>query len=447
MARTAGLLRDPKFTPAVSSTPVNRNRHRSVDGTRGPQSQSNSCDRVGTPKRNRRASTSFPVRTLGRKRRQTITVEVMDKRQKTTSGSVVPDDSGSRHPDDHSLFEKMTSYMDKKFLASDTKVEAVSAKLDSVSSTVSLLSTKVDSHAADISKLQAEVLSLKAAPIDGVRRQVQKVISDMGPAAPGGANREEIQRMNNEIQKLKVIHEVKSSRSGSQVASEDESRYWLSRRTVRIWPVNGTNSKELWEATGNFFYGVLKIPEGILEEKAVEHIRRICPVNRKNKQRVHNEVLVRLRDVETRDMIQSYAPNLADTRGRAGLRLDVPCHMTGAFKCLERYGHVIKKRHGQSLKWHVNFDDMNLSLYLSIKLPGASNWEKLDLETAKEGLKEMDREGLHLFRERLGSQLSSGSDSDRTPSVTEVEMIEESSLPRSATLEKYRKKPTWGEGR
>ena len=183
-----------------------------------------------------------------------------------------------------------------------------------------------------------------------------------------------------------------------------------------------------------------------LEESSVEAIKRVGQQNKpkRMRQNVHNEVIVYFKDVATRDMIQSYAPNLAEHRGKAGLRLEVPCHLTGCFKCLEKYGHIMKKDH-PDLKWHIHFDDVELSLKINLKLGDSTGWDRVDFATAREAVRLADRQSVDAFRGRLTSSQSS---SNQDPLDDEVMEIENNgpSLPTSATLEKFRgkRKTPWG---
>ena len=278
-----------------------------------------------------------------------------------------------RRSSDH-LFERMCGYMNKKFAGMDTKADGISAKVDGVSASVTLLAARVDGNASDISNLQKQIDRIKS----GLRER--------GP---------DILRLDNEIEKLKVVNKVWSdANADGRQPGADEKRYWLARRAVRVWPVEGLTIKDLWSATGRFFFDVLRVPEENLEESSVEAIRRVSPQNRTRRRRndLHDEVVVHFKDFSTRDMIQSYAPNLSEHRGRgkAGMRLEVPCHLTGCFKCLERYGNIMKKQH-PGLKWHINYDDVELSLMLSMKFPDGESWERVNLELGGQRVGSRDR--------------------------------------------------------
>ena len=89
-----------------------------------------------------------------------------------------------------------------------------------------------------------------------------------------------------------------------------EAEYWKARRSIRCWPVNATPN-DLWGKTGDFFTLTLGIPVSCLPQSSVESIRRISSKRSTRPARIQNEVLVTFKDVAVRDMVMSYAPNLA----------------------------------------------------------------------------------------------------------------------------------------
>ena len=217
---------------------------------------------------------------------------------------------------------------------------------------------------------------------------------------------------------------------------------------TRIFSENFLSSSPV----GDFFFRTLDIPEAHLSEDSVESVRRIFPTRSRGKQRsrIRDEVRVVLKDVETRDMIYSYAPNLADKRNEAGMRLEVPSHLLGKFKTLERYGRHLKSVHGQHFRWHIKYDDPELSMYLNVKPSEDERWNKVDYNTAREETRLLDTGLSPALRERLGSSASgTSSNGDPDPEVMDVTPppITRGSLPTSTTLEKFQSKtptPRWG---
>ena len=68
----------------------------------------------------------------------------------------------------------------------------------------------------------------------------------------------------------------------------------------------------------------------------------------------------------------------------AGIRYEVPDHLTGVHRSLLQYGHAlwIKNNKSQDFKRNVRFDDVNMTFCLDVKLPGKSNWQTVTYERA-----------------------------------------------------------------
>ena len=69
------------------------------------------------------------------------------------------------------------------------------------------------------------------------------------------------------------------------------------------------------------------------------------------------ELVVTFADVEGRDIIKSYANGLAESKGEAGLRLDIPPCLKGSFKILNDHGLAMVRIYGREVKRNIKFDD------------------------------------------------------------------------------------------
>lgn len=231
------------------------------------------------------------------------------------------------------FFKRMTDYMDNKF-------GGVNERLEEVSSTVAKNSKEISTL-----KKQVEEIQSGASLEKKVEEMVKKSIEKQAP--PASRINKDMRRVENEMEKIKALQLVRSS--DKKDTSQEERHYWWSRRAVRIWPVKGSTSQELWKETGEFFFNILDVPKTNLSEDSVENVRRIFPTRSRGNTRtkVRDEVRVLFKDIETRDMIYSYAPNLAERRNEAGMRLEIPGHLLGQFKTLEKYGRQLKSTRGQ----------------------------------------------------------------------------------------------------
>ena len=57
--------------------------------------------------------------------------------------------------------------------------------------------------------------------------------------------------------------------------------------------------------------------------------------------RIHNEVKVVFATSRERDLVQSYAVNLAKVKGREGIRMELPEHLHGLFEIFEGHGAIL----------------------------------------------------------------------------------------------------------
>ena len=109
------------------------------------------------------------------------------------------------------------------------------------------------------------------------------------------------------------------------------------------------------------------------------------------------EVIVQFVDMQARDDILMRGHMLAgyrstDNKPTAGIRLEIPAHLMGAFKTLEAFGFALKRRHGNQLKKHIKFDDYDESLFIQVGLrkdKQETNWTTYTAGEAREGIKKL----------------------------------------------------------
>ena len=162
-----------------------------------------------------------------------------------------------------------------------------------------------------------------------------------------------------------------------------EEAFLKAIRSIRIWPIDGTNELEV--KVDAFIKTALCMPTKELESVIIEDI---YTVRSSPRSRQHNEVCVLLRDSDTRELVLSYARNLAtyvDVEGNptAGIRMEIPPHLLMAHKLLIMYGYGLKKRHGRETRRIIKFDLIEQSLYLSYKVPGNELWHDVTPAMAK----------------------------------------------------------------
>ena len=168
--------------------------------------------------------------------------------------------------------------------------------------------------------------------------------------------------------------------SGGPERNTLQKKFLFARRCLRIWPIRGKDEQELWQEVGNFIHGVLKVPASEIGEENIEEIRRTRKA--RSGALIQDEVIVVFADSDLRDSVSGYARNLAECRDKnnkptAGIRIEVPVHLRGAFKLLESHGRLLRERYGEELKRHIKFDDYEESFYLSVKLPDEESWRRI----------------------------------------------------------------------
>ena len=160
-----------------------------------------------------------------------------------------------------------------------------------------------------------------------------------------------------------------------QSGGSKEENFLRCRRSVRFWPVTGTGNEQ---GVQTFLKSILKIPDAVIEGLQIEKIERISQTRRST---IKDEVLVRFANSQQRDVIQSYASNLAAVQGKAGIRIEVPDHLRGLFRQYETHAANLKNKFG-SLKRAIRFDNAEQSLYMDVKLDN-TDWHRVSAEDMK----------------------------------------------------------------
>ena len=317
---------------------------------------------------------------------KTVNEDLVNVLQEIAGESTMSQDSAMTHvsqktpaapaaataPDPFTLFQ---AYMDKQF--SSLKNE-LSVFKQEVSDSVKDVSAQVSANTNNIKSLQ-----------DGLGEKIEEKVS----AA---------------IAKISNPGALALARAPGQPPRPDgreNAAYWRSRRSIRCWPISGPDS-DLWGLTGDFFIKTLKIPPSNLPQESVETIRRLSnrKTNRPNK--IHDEVLVVFRDVATRDMVMSYASNLAAYKNLdfpPGVRIDYPDHLRGVFSTLESYGHMLRRKLGPKLKRSIKYDDVNMSMCIDVCFPDETRWNKISLRIAEEEVEKEKEKETAIVRQRLDS--------------------------------------------
>ena len=172
--------------------------------------------------------------------------------------------------------------------------------------------------------------------------------------------------------------------AGHAFNNENEKDYLVCRRSARIWPVEG-GGDQLVDNVKNFLEKRMLVPRQVVQGVQIEMVRKL---EQPRRSKIHDEVLIRFANVHSRDVIQSYTPNLAEAKGLAGLRLELPDHLRGVFRQFEEHATALRCKYGQ-VKRAIRFEDSEKTLCMDVKLE-RTGWHRIshnELRTAQKKAK------------------------------------------------------------
>lgn len=240
-------------------------------------------------------------------------------------------------------------------------IKAVNTSVTAMENRMKSFSTKADLNnmVCEIKDVKEKVMvnSLNIEKLFDLRRDDQK----------------ELHKKMEEIIETKLTNapSAQPTTAASNMQAEREMQYLLARRSVRIWPISEVN--ELERSVRTFFKRYLKIPPTVADNIDIELAKRQEQPRRSKT--VHKEVLVRFSTSQSRDVVQSYAVNLSEAKGAAGLRLEIPDFLRGLFRRFESHGAALRSRYGV-VKRSIRFDDERMSLSMDVKLEN-TQWHRL----------------------------------------------------------------------
>ena len=258
----------------------------------------------------------------------------------------------------------METTTNKNIKELDSKVSGIQETVSKVEKTVNIHSEKIDRHERQIADLKTEIASAK---------ENFPVLPRPDSAWPSS-------------DRTRIL-----TNPTGLLSKENEAAFVLARRSVRLWPVSGSSSADIWRESGIFMGSKLGL-EGQLGEEMIESITRAPSASGPG---VRDEVVVVFKHPRHRDLVMGSAAKLApyvDGAGRttAGIRIEVPPFMQVEFRVLFKFGQNLRAKYGEGTRRHIKFDDVNQCLYLNAKLPGDEQWSKVTLELARKGLRARD---------------------------------------------------------
>ena len=189
---------------------------------------------------------------------------------------------------------------------------------------------------------------------------------------------------------------VSADKGGGADRKRDETSYLIHRRSLRLWPVRGSEPvKELKK----FLKEKMKLGELAMSEIGEMSVQVLTG----SAEKTRGEVIATFRSAEIRDLVKAAAVNLAGNK-EAGTRIQVPGYLMDNFRALEAVGYSMKKA-GKDVKRSIKYDDNNRDLIMDIKI--GEDWMRITPDEAravardnpdiKTGPKKLNRQDISRF--------------------------------------------------
>ena len=148
-----------------------------------------------------------------------------------------------------------------------------------------------------------------------------------------------------------------------------EAKFNVARRSLRLWPLPGGRK----EALEDFLLNKLRLDKDFVDQELGEVVLKRTREPRNKNQ---DEFIVTFETRQVRDAIKAAAPNLANFRETAGMRLHIPEHLQRDFHALMNLSYDLKKKY-PGLKRNVKFDEEDGGLFMDFKLGDDVEWKRV----------------------------------------------------------------------
>lgn len=285
-------------------------------------------------------------------------------------------------------------------------VENLKSEVGGMNNRLTNVTAQAVSNKCGIASINKKLSEMRETNAEEIGRQVSAAVAkELGKAdfAATISNEvaEKMDKMDKELDRMRAVNAVQNLSSANNQSrrtqmgargttkdnTTDESRqYWAARKRIRCAPIPpGENNNDLLRNTDAFFQQHLAIPSGEINPDSIIQVRRVPG---KKKGRNLQEAVITFDSIQTRDCVASYASNLAGYNGdpalRPALRLEVPDHLCGVFRVLERYAHILKNQNPCFFKRSIKYDDVNLTLVLDYCTSQGGEWHRATYEEAAE---------------------------------------------------------------
>ena len=327
------------------------------------------------------ASTPVPA---GRRRKRPRSSPESRRRTKMTKKDRKEGSSSSSSEVEESPEKSMASFMkemNKKLTKMNRNIVAIQGSVrDSVATAIAPINAKIEAQGTRIANVERRQKGYEDKLREGLGDQVKEIVDEH--LRSNSAKSQEHTDSYAAAASKKGPFNPDNKTPSKKGSSQDDEWFWAARRKLRFFPIPGQTNEDLLDGLDDFIIQKLRIPAGVLDKEDVIYVRKVRSAN---KSKVSDELLVCFKNVQVRDLVQSYARNLAgwvggDGKPTAGLRMKIPERLIGSFKALEQYGHVMRSKKGPNFKRHIKIDDTLLCLYMDVFLPKNKEWIRVDMD-------------------------------------------------------------------
>ena len=195
-------------------------------------------------------------------------------------------------------------------------------------------------------------------------------------------------------------------RAGSRCKEQETARlkkYNLSRTSIRVWPINGSNPTEISQNLKTFLADSLEVVRSDIPCLGIRWVERTRVPPRS---KIRDEIRITFSSQFYRDEFASKGKLLADHiddsgASTAGFRLDIPDFLSADFKALNDYGYLMRRTHGKMTRKYIKYNDEECGLFLELPLPEAGSYLKMSPELARSLMVEGERVQIDRHRKDL----------------------------------------------
>ena len=149
------------------------------------------------------------------------------------------------------------------------------------------------------------------------------------------------QKLSNRTEQIQIAERPKTTANEFNMGPGRELSYWTSRRSVRVWPIDGETEDQMRKNFAEFQRDALKISPRDTDSMIVDIMRRTRSSPNAN---AYKEVCVTFSEIDERDFVASRAINLSgyinsEGQPQAGIRLDVPGFLLPTYRDLNGYAY------------------------------------------------------------------------------------------------------------